>query len=221
MHVWRIVWNNGISVPFHLCKQVPASSCAKQGINKTWQNKQSTIFRDHWGSLCFSAAEQFKTATTPTGRLKFSKYFRKHSKENIPAIFTFAVERFQSKRIAINFTTRYKHSDFLAIIKCVIKCSWDIWDMIFGRYSPHTSSLLSLRKGKTYIIVYVYSWCLLKISISCSLNIIRYGWKIYGCSPKNSKDRKREMKGAEIVRETLARFYNDASKIWTQGRFEF
>ena len=53
LHVWRNVRNNGISVPFHLCKQALLSSCAKQGINKTWQNKQSTIFRDHWESLCF------------------------------------------------------------------------------------------------------------------------------------------------------------------------
>lgn len=109
LHVGEI---SGISVQFHLCKQVSRSfGWGKQGINKTWQNKQSTIFRDQRGCWCCSVGlSLFRLKHfTLGGRAGFSKYFPHHLQNickhsnyfHTPA----AVERFQSKRIAINFTT--------------------------------------------------------------------------------------------------------------------
>lgn len=63
--------------------------------------------------------------------------------DGIPTISTHqsqSGERFQSKRIAINFTAHetFRLPRTSAIIKCVIKCSWDDGTMIFPCLSPPT-----------------------------------------------------------------------------------
>lgn len=200
LHVWRNVWQNGISIPFHLCKQVFQPfpqflnpfivylfcrslflSPGKQGINKTWQNKQSTnvwcdqleSFRSfswlHMILLWFPPSDgnifpngAWNSWNTFTNVSAFTKCLR-----SIQTISTHQLksQRFQSKRVAINFTSHDSHPNFL---------------LNFGNHKMRDKVLMgrrdfiripmSLRRWKIFIIVYVCVWCLPKIW---------YRWKIY------------------------------------------
>lgn len=123
----------------------------------------------------------------PRSCLKVGKVFNgnnTHWAIEIPEIFPQTFEGkhssyfySRSRKISIKtncnkfYNTRYKYSDFSAIIKCVIKCSWDVWDMIFSPFFPPCRS----EKAKHILLfMFTHDVCsrFASASISCSLNII-------------------------------------------------
>lgn len=172
---------NGMSVPFRLCKQVSISrplahtsnrflfgfaEAGKQaGVNKTWQNKQSAMrpARNIRDTAVLKRANG-KFPEYPNLPWKCSNYFHLqhwHTWTHTPT----AAEKISIKTNCNKFYSTHETNVFSLwlsleqIIKCVIKRSWDVGTRYLATEAP-----ASLSDGKKYIIiVYVYVWCLLKI----------------------------------------------------------
>ena len=170
------------------------------GINKTWQNKQSTIF-----SLC----DQQGIYVIVTGKFHFSKwgefseYFRFGWEifKLFPHTPTAHRTRFQSKRIAINFTTLTRNklalvpSDFLLeqIIKCVIKRSWDVGTCYREALSLFASSL-RWQGNILLLFMFTYDVCWRFAGFSFEYSISMENLWLFTIKRRKKRKRKKRIK---------------------------